>query len=104
MGEEHANRYAERRSPGMGQARWGRERDHHREPVREMETGDRETHWERKRERERERDRERKRGRVELEGGWGPPEIDSKRLHGKNAYVSPRVSVPPKSRVVSEYL
>ncbi|KAG6990895.1 hypothetical protein G7Y79_00060g091990 [Physcia stellaris] len=76
MVEEHAHRYAERRSPGMGQARWGRERDHHREPVREMEPGDRETHWARKRERERERDRERKRGRVELEGGWGPPEID----------------------------
>ena len=45
-----------------------------------------------------------RRDRVELESGWGPPEIDSKRLHGKSAYVSPRVSVPPKSRVVSEYI
>ena len=77
-----------------------------REPVRdrERERRDREQHWERERERQRERDRERKRGRVELEAGWGPLEIDSRRLHGKNAYVSPRVSVPPKSRVVSEYL
>lgn len=105
-----SSRAGVRMSPGVGQVGWSRERDHHREPVRERERerererGDRERHWERERERERERDRARKRGRVELESGWGPPEIDSKRLHGKSAYVSPRVSVPPKSRVVSEYL
>ena len=60
--------------------------------------------WQRERAKAIEKARERQRERQELEGGWRPPEIDSRRVHEKNAYKSPRVSVPPKSRVVSEYL
>ena len=55
--------------------------------------------------------------RVELEGGWGPPEMEGgeRRREGGEGrsgegrvrskyYRSPRVSVPPKSRVVSYYI
>ena len=52
--------------------------------------------------------REQELERVELESGWGPPEMEGRRLHPRRDrgtfYKSPRVSVPPKSRVVSYYL
>ncbi|KAL8793589.1 MAG: hypothetical protein Q9195_003852 [Heterodermia aff. obscurata] len=58
---------------------------------------------------EKEKEKEKERSRQELESGWAPPEIDSRRVvpgsgGGKDAYKSPRVSVPPKSRVVSQYI
>ena len=95
---------------GVGQARDGKSPTGGWYGARETEKG-----REREREVQKEKKKERERSRQELESGWTPPEIDStrvvvpggggrKRGRGNEAYKSPRVSVPPKSRVVSEYL